>query len=140
VKTVLQDMQMNSEGVFFIFTSNDIDGFPDPLIDRCDVWAFDLPTLDERKSIWSIHITKRKRNPKDFDTDKLSASTDGFSGRQIEQVWVKALTAAFNDGRREPKTEDAELVLKQVIPTSVTMKSQIERRRERLKNRAQCAS
>lgn len=140
VKALLQDMQMNSDGVFFVFTSNDIDGFPDPLIDRCDVWAFDLPNEVERKSIWSIHITKRKRKPENFDTAKLANITDGFSGRQIEQVWTKAMTAAFNDGRREPVTEDAELILKGFIPTSVTMKSQIERRRERLKNRAQCAS
>lgn len=140
VKAMLQDMQMNSEGVFFVFTSNDIDGFPDPLIDRCDVWAFDLPTADERESIWSIHIKKRGRKPKNYDVKALSEKTDGFSGRQIEQAWIKALTVAYNDGRREPVTEDVDKILELFIPTSVTMKTQIERRRERLKNRAQSAS
>lgn len=140
VKTILQDIQMNSEGVFLVFTSNDIDGFPDPLIDRCDVWAFDLPSKTERESIWSIHIKKRKRKPENYDVTTLSEKSDGFSGRQIEQAWVKAMTVAYNDGRREPTTADAEEILKLFIPTSVTMKSQIERRRERLKNRAQSAS
>lgn len=140
VKAVLQDMQMNSEGVFFIFTSNDIDGFPDPLIDRCDVWAFDLPSRKERESIWSIHIKKRKRKPKDYDLASLSDKSEGFSGRQIEQAWVKAMTIGWNDGKRDPATADVEEILKQIVPTSVTMKTQIERRRERLKNRAQSAS
>jgi SpoVK/Ycf46/Vps4 family AAA+-type ATPase len=140
VKAVLQDMQMNSEGVFFVFTSNDIDGFPDALIDRCDVWAFDLPSLDERESIWSIHIKKRKRNPKSFNLKSMAEKSDGFSGRQIEQAWLKAMTVAFNDKKREPTDEDVEATIKQFIPTSITMKTQIEKRRERLKNRAQSAS
>jgi SpoVK/Ycf46/Vps4 family AAA+-type ATPase len=140
VKAILQDMQMNSDGVFFVFTSNDIDGFPDPLIDRCDVWAFDLPNEVERESIWSIHIKKRGRKPKDYDTNELAKRTDGFSGRQIEQAWVKCMLAAFNDGRREPTTKDAGDVLDLFVPTSVTMKDQIERRRKRLENRAQSAS
>jgi AAA+ superfamily predicted ATPase len=140
VKAVLQDMQMNSDGVFFIFTSNDIDGFPDPLIDRCDVWAFDLPNKTERESIWSIHIHKRKRKASDYNISKLADKTEGFSGRQIEQAWIKAMTVAYNDKRREPTTEDAEDILKLFIPTSVTMSHQIEKRRARLKNRAQSAS
>ena len=140
VKTVLQDMQMNSDGVFFVLTSNDIDGFPDPLIDRCDVWMFDLPSINERESIWSIHIKKRKRKPKDYNIKELAERTDGFSGRQIEQVWVRAMRESFNDNKREPRMEDVISVLKQFVPTSVTMKHQIERRRERLKNRAQSAS
>lgn len=140
VKTILQDMQMNSEGVFFIFTSNDIDGFPDPLIDRCKVWAFELPTKEERESIWSIHIKKRKRKPKDYDVTALAEKTDGFSGRQIEQAWVEAMTVAYNDKRREPTNKDVNEVLRQFVPTSITMKAQIERRRERLKGRAQSAS
>lgn len=140
VKAVLQDMQMNSEGVFFMFTSNDIDGFPDPLIDRCDVWAFDLPSKTERESIWSIHIKKRKRKPDAYDLAKLSEKTEGFSGRQIEQAWIKAMNLAFNDKKREASTEDVEEVLKLFIPTSVTMSHQIEKRRARLKNRAQSAS
>lgn len=140
VKTILQDMQFNSEGLFYIFTSNDIDGFPDPLIDRCDVWSFELPTKSEREEIWKIHITKRKRKPADFDITRLAEGTEGYSGRQIEQVFVKALTIAFNDNGREPTDADVFLALSYFVPTSVTMKEQIERRRMRLKNRARPAS
>ncbi len=140
IKAILQDMQFNSDGVMFVFTSNDIDQFPDPLIDRCDVWSFDLPTRKERESIWKLHIEKRKRKPDAFDIQHHAESTEGYSGRQIEQVWCKAMTAAFNDDVREPADKDIEDALHFFVPTSVTMKDAIERRRERLKDRARAAS
>jgi ATP-dependent 26S proteasome regulatory subunit len=139
IKTILQDMQFNSEGIFFVFTANDIEHCPDPLIDRLDVWSVDLPNAEERKAIWSIHIAKRKRNPELFDLDTLSSVTDGFSGRQIEQVWLKAMTAAFNEGR-EPELIDATTAAASVIPTSKTMAEVIDARRRRLQGRATPAS
>lgn len=139
IKAILQDMQFNGEGIFFIFTANDIDGLPDPLIDRLDVWSVDLPHAAEREAIWQIHITKRNRSPKKFDLPELARLTDGFSGRQIEQVWLKAMTRAFN-AKREPTNGDVAHVCKGVVPTSVTMKDAIDRRRKRLENRATPAS
>lgn len=140
VKAILQDMQFNGDGLFFVFTSNDIDHFPDPLIDRCDVWNFELPVQKEREAIWRIHIAKRRRNPDKFDVPRLADNTEGYSGRQIEQVWCKALTISFNDGMREPTSDDVEHALTYFVPTSVTMKDAIERRRQRLKSRARAAS
>lgn len=140
IKAILQDMQMNSEGLMFIFTSNDIDGFPDPLIDRCDVWSFELPTPVEREAIWRIHIAKRGRKPRNYDIDRAVQLTEGFSGRQIEQVWLKAMMLAFNDGGREPTDKDVIAALKHFVPTSTTMAAVIEKRRQRLANRAQPAS
>lgn len=139
IKSILQDMQFNGENIFFFFTANDIDGLPDPLIDRLDVWSVDLPNATEREAIWSIHIAKRKRNPDKFDLAELARVTDGFSGRQIEQVWLKAMTRAFN-AKREPGNDDVATVCKGVVPTSITMKDAIERRRRRLENRATPAS
>lgn len=140
IKAILQDLQFNSDGLFFVFTANDIDHLPDPLIDRCDVWSVELPNLEEREAIWSIHIAKRKRDPKKFTVDKFAQESDGFSGRQIEQAWLKAMTAAFNDKAREPKNADVLKVLKSFVPTSVTMADAIQRRRTRLANCANPAS
>ena len=139
IKAILQDMQFNGEGIFFVFTANDIDGLPDPLIDRLDVWSVDLPTASERESIWSIHIAKRGRDAKKFKLSEFSEVTDGFSGRQIEQLWLKAMTRAFN-AKREPTVKDVIEASKAFVPTSVTMKDAIERRRRRLENRATPAS
>lgn len=140
IKAILQDMQLAGEGLFFVFTANDVDQFPDPLIDRCDLWSFELPTQGERESIWKIHIEKRGRKAKKFNLPRLAQLTDGFSGRQIEQVWIKALTLGFNDKEREPTEKDVEEAAKRFVATSVTMKDAIERRRQRLANRAQPAS
>jgi SpoVK/Ycf46/Vps4 family AAA+-type ATPase len=140
IKTILQDMQFNGDGIFFVLTANDIDGLPDPLIDRMDVWSVDLPNQTEREAIWKIHITKRGRDPKPFNLEALAAATEGFSGRQIEQVWLKALTIAFNDGEREPKNTDAVEAAGSFTPTSVLMAEAIERRRKRLANKATPAS
>lgn len=140
LKAILQDMQMNGEEVYFFFTANDIDCLPDPLIDRLDVWSVDLPTHTERKAIWSIHIAKRGRKPAKFDLDRLAELSDGFSGRQIEQVWLKTMTVAFNNDAREPRLADAESTASRVTPTSKTMADAIEKRRRRLANRAMPAS
>ncbi|MEA3207658.1 MAG: hypothetical protein QOE70_715 [Chthoniobacter sp.] len=140
IKSILQDMQFNGDGIFFMFTANDIDGLPDPLIDRLDVWSVDLPTAHEREQIWSIHILKRKRDPKLYNMVALARLSDGFSGRQIEQMWLKAMTLAFNDGGREPLMVDIEAAASKFIATSVTMGEAIEARRKRLANRATPAS
>ena len=140
IKAVLQDMQFNGEGIFFMFTANDVDNLPDPLVDRLDVWSVDLPTAKEREAIWSIHIAKRGRKPGKFNLGELARSTEGFSGRQIEQVWIKALTLAFNDDEREPGAKDVATAASRFVPTSVLMAVQIENRRKRLKDRSMPAS
>lgn len=140
LKAILQDMQYNAADIFFMFTANDIDCLPDPLIDRLDTWSVDLPTFGEREQIIAIHIAKRGRAPKKFNLGELAKVTEGFSGRQIEQVWLKAMTAAFNDGKREPTTKDFAAAAASVTPTSKLMAEAIERRRKRLQNRAMPAS
>lgn len=139
VKTMLQDLQFNCEGLLFYFTANDIDGLPDPLIDRCEVWNVELPHLAERRAIWSIHIQKRGRKPTRFDVEGFAEKTDGFSGRQIEQAWLQAMEVGFN-AEREVNDKDVYAVLTEFVPTAVTMKHQIEARRNRLKNCAKLAS
>lgn len=139
VKAILQDMQFNSDGIFYVFTANDIDGLPDPLIDRLDVWSVDLPNQQEREAIWAIHIAKRNRKPDAYPIPALAKLTDGYSGRQIEQVWLKAMNLAFNDAKREPTEEDVRAAASRFVATSVTMAQQIEARRKRLEGRAQPA-
>jgi SpoVK/Ycf46/Vps4 family AAA+-type ATPase len=140
IKAILQDMQFNGDGIFFMFTANDIDGIPEALIDRSDTWSVDLPNASERAAIWEIHIIKKKRNPKKFNITELAKLTDGYSGRQIEAAWEKAMTTAFNDDGREPEQRDITEALKRFVPTSVTMAEAIKKRRERLEGRAMPAS
>lgn len=143
VKQMLQDIQAfqtERVPVLCYFTANDIDGMPDPLIDRCNVWSVELPHSAERKAIWSIQIAKRKRDPSQYNIEAFATATEGFSGRQIERVWMSAMQAAFNDCRREPTDGDVLAQVKATTPTSQTMSDAINRRRQRLQGRAQAAS
>lgn len=147
IKTILQDMQFNSENIFWMFTANDIDGIPDPVISRMEeVWNVELPHQGEREAIWRIHIAKKRgaastitRNPTDFDIPAIAAASEGFSGREIEQVWIKALGTAFCE-HREPTTADILDAIKTTVPASITMSDKVEARRKRLTGRATPAS
>lgn len=145
-KQILEDVQANSEGggILFMFTANDVDAMPDPFIDRCDVWSFDLPTLSERQEIWAIQIARqkrgtRKRDPKGYNLKALAGISAGYSGRQTEQAWEQAKSFAFQE-KREPNEGDINRALKQMVPTSITMAELINTRRLRLKDRARPAS
>jgi SpoVK/Ycf46/Vps4 family AAA+-type ATPase len=141
-KQILEDLQENSDkdyGILWIFTANDIDTMPDPFIDRCDVWSFELPTMAERRDIWRIHIKKNGRDPGQYDLDLLAARSDGYSGRQIEAAFLKAMQRAFFH-KRDVIEEDAIVSLNEMVATSITMATAINIRRERLKNRAHPAS
>jgi ATP-dependent 26S proteasome regulatory subunit len=146
IKAILQDMQESSSGIFYCFTANDIDQFPDPIIDRLETWSVDLPDTGERAAIWRIQIAK-VRGAKGWDPSVLPDETfqllaqasDGFSGRQIERAWEKALEVAFNRG--EAPTDKGMIEACQgIVPTSVTMGDAIWKRRERLQGRCRPAS
>jgi AAA+ superfamily predicted ATPase len=146
IKAIIQDMQDHSEGIFYVFTANDIDKIPDPVIDRVKTWLVDLPHHEERLAIWRIHIAMLRQkqttpwNPEEFDIQRLAEASEGYSGRQIEEVWCNAVTIALNDGFRPPTTEDALASLANSTPTSKTMGAAIQARRDRLKGRATEAS
>jgi hypothetical protein len=134
IKSIIEDMQ-NSEGIFYVFTCNDIDQIPDPIIDRLDLWSVELPNDTERGEIFQIHMRHTGRHHEHVCPKGLMQVvklTDGFSGRQIERVWLKALNLAFNDGVREPLEKDILDALKGEVPTSKSMVTQIEARRKRL--------
>ena len=57
----------------------------------------DLPDRETRREIFRIHLERRHRDPADFDLDALAATTDGFSGSEIEQVVVSGLYTAFSE-------------------------------------------
>jgi SpoVK/Ycf46/Vps4 family AAA+-type ATPase len=132
-------MQYNAEGIFFVFTANDIDNLPDPLIDRLDCWSVDLPNLSERAAIWPILIKKLKRDPANYDYSAIAAASEGFSGRQIEQVLIRAIVFAHNEGRDLEQCDIMEAV-KNTQPTSLLMADVIDARRKRLAGRANPAS
>jgi SpoVK/Ycf46/Vps4 family AAA+-type ATPase len=127
---------------FVVATANDVTALPPELLRKGrfdEIFFVDLPSEEERKEIFSIHLQKRKRDPALFDLAALAAATPGFSGAEIEQAVISALYDAFNVDR-EVTTADIEATARESVPLSLTMKERIDVLREWAATRARPAS
>jgi ATP-dependent 26S proteasome regulatory subunit len=95
--------------------------------------------VDERKQVFSIQLTKRKRNPADYDLDRVGAAAKGFSGAEIESAVQTGLYAAFSR-KQELSTEDLLTALSSTVPLSITRAEEIDELRAWAKHRAVWAS
>jgi SpoVK/Ycf46/Vps4 family AAA+-type ATPase len=121
-------MQEQSD-VFVIGTANDVRGLAAEQTRQgrfSHIVFVDLPTLDDRREIFAVHLRKRERNPGDFDLDELAETTEGFSGAEIEAAVKAGLLRAFMDGEREVTTADIVERARQIQPTSVIKREQVE--------------
>lgn len=125
---LLNWMQEQSD-VFVIGTANDVRGLAAEQTRQgrfSHIVFVDLPNEEDRREIFAVHLRKRNRNPNDFDLDELAQTTDGFSGAEIEAAVKAGLLHAFMDGEREVKTQDVVLRVRQIQPTSVVKREQVE--------------
>ncbi|MCS6919769.1 MAG: AAA family ATPase, partial [Fimbriimonadales bacterium] len=126
--TFLTWMQDKRAPVFVVATANDVSQLPPELLRKGrfdEIFFIDLPTPAEREQIFAIHLSKRKRDPTQFDLKRLARATEGFSGAEIEQVVVAGLFTAF-DARRELTTDDMLEEIRHTVPLSVMMREEIE--------------
>src|SRR5437763_4370699 len=82
-------MQERKAPVFVAATCNNVTVLPPELIRKGrfdELFFVDLPNTAERKQIFSIQLTKRKRNPEEYDLDRVALAAKGFSGAEIESV------------------------------------------------------
>jgi len=134
-------LQERTSSVFVVATANDVSGLPPELLRRGrfdDLFFVDLPDYDARKTILSLHLAKRSRDPSLYDLSILSETCAGFSGAELEQVVVAALHRAF---AREGEPTDADLrhVARDVVPLSRTYAEQIKELRDWARGRARTA-
>ena len=99
----------------------------------------DLPTEEERESIWGIQIQKYGRNAKEFDLAVLAKATEGLTGSEIEQVFVEALFWGFEQ-EKEPTDLTIAQVLTEFVPLSKLMAEQISALRSWATGRAKPAT
>jgi SpoVK/Ycf46/Vps4 family AAA+-type ATPase len=140
--TFLTWMQDKKAATFVVATSNDVSALPPEMLRKGrfdEIFFIDLPAKEERKQIFRIHLKKRKRNPDDFDLDRLAAATPGFSGAEIEAAVVEALYDAF-DSESEMTTESILAAARNTTPLSMTMRERIDDLREWATTRARQAS
>jgi len=135
-------MQEKSRGLFVAATANRIDLLPAEMIRKGrfdEVFFIDLPGEEEREEIFRIHLQKRGVDPGPLQLNRLKRITQAWTGAEIEQCVVSALTAA----RVEDRTltfEDLHRAAQSVIPLSKTMREQVDHIRSWAYERALRAS
>jgi SpoVK/Ycf46/Vps4 family AAA+-type ATPase len=89
-----------------------------------EVFFVDLPQEEEQIEIFRIHLQRRGIDIAGFDLGKLTQFTSGWTGAEIEQCVVSAVTRALLAG--QPLTQrDLVAVAVKIVPLSRTMKEQI---------------
>jgi ATP-dependent 26S proteasome regulatory subunit len=135
-------LQEKTAPVFVIATANRIESLPPELLRKGrfdEIFFVDLPSKDERKEIFEIHLMRRGRDPMNFDLPTLVDFSEGFSGSEIEQSIVEGLYDAFGEGK-ELATLHLVKAIRETLPLSTTMKEEMERLREWARTRTRPAS
>lgn len=139
-------MQEKDSAVYVVATANDITGIPPEFLRKGrfdEIFSVGLPNDSERRSIFEIHLVKRKQDLRRLDLDELVKKTSGdgtpqFSGADIESIVKSAVEKAFNRRQlaRINKKEDWDKVyvtqkdlldaIATTIPIRKTMADKIE--------------
>lgn len=129
--TFLTWLQEKESLAFVVATANDITKLPPELLRKGrfdEIFYVALPKKAERKTIFTIHI--RKRRPSDIETidlERLVTMTDGYSGADIEGVVKDSVEEAFTQGKQTITTDDVVRAIKDTHSLSEIMKDSIDK-------------
>ena len=142
--TILTWMQEKTRPVFVVATANNISALPPELLRKGrfdEIFFVDLPTEEERKNIFSIHLKKRGQSPRDLAIDRLAKEAIGFNGAEIEECVKEAMFTAYVENSDEPKLTIKHLLdaIKGTVPLSSTRDVEIKALRDWAKKRAKLA-
>jgi SpoVK/Ycf46/Vps4 family AAA+-type ATPase len=135
-------MQDRKAPVFVAATCNNVTALPPELIRKGrfdELFFVDLPNQAERKQIFAIQLKRRKRNPPEFDLDRVATAAQGYSGAEIDAAVQTALYAAFS-GKQQVSTQGLLDALKATVPLSTTRAEEIQALRAWAQTRAVAAS
>src|ERR1700739_3991075 len=121
-------MQDRKAPVFVAATCNNVSVLPPELIRKGrfdELFFVDLPNQAERKQIFTIQLSRRKRNPADFQLDRMAAAARGYSGAEIESVVQTALYSAYSQKQQLGDQHLLEAV-PATVPLSTTRAEDIE--------------
>ena len=120
-------MQEKTRGLFVAATANRIDLLPAEMIRKGrfdEVFFVDLPVESEQLEIFKIHLSRRGVDPARFNLPELMQFTVGWTGAEIEQCVISAITKA-KLADREVVENDLIGIAAKLVPLSRTMKEQI---------------
>tara|TARA_Y100000114_G_scaffold157313_1_gene189594 strand:+ start:12609 stop:14195 length:1587 start_codon:yes stop_codon:yes gene_type:complete len=137
-------MQDKTAPVFVVATANDVSALPPEMLRKGrfdELFFVDLPSKADREEIFNIHLSRFNKpilSEMDADGDNMQilATTEGFSGAEIEQIVVDGMFAAFAEGRDHVMIEDFEKAVENTVPLSMTMEDRIEKLRKWANGRA----
>lgn len=135
-------LQEKQAPVFVVATANDVRSLPPEMLRKGrfdEIFWIDLPNVHERATIFKIHLTKRGRDPANFNAWKLAEDTDRFSGAEIEQVVIDAMFESFADDR-EVSTDDILRAIRRTVPLAITMDQPFKRLKEWARDRTRPAT
>jgi ATP-dependent 26S proteasome regulatory subunit len=135
--TLLSWMQDHREPIFIVATANDISSLPPELMRKGrfdEVFFIDLPGVAARRQIFSIHLTRKRRDPNNFNLDELADASKDLTGSEIEQAVTSAMFLAFADDR-EVETKDILTAIIETRPLATLMEERIEQLRSWCANR-----
>lgn len=129
--TFLTWMQEKTSTTFVVATANDITKLPPELLRKGrfdEIFFVGLPKDDERRKIFEIHISKRrKQDVASIDISKLVSLTNGYSGADIEGVVKEAVEYAFTEDAEILTTEHIVSAIKNTNSLSVIMKESLDK-------------
>lgn len=131
-------MQEKNSPTFVVATANDISNLPTELLRKGrfdEIFYVDLPDTAERKKIFEIHLSKRRKaDVASIDFDELSRKTEGFSGADIEGIVKESIETAFVLGKGQVTTKDIIASIENTTSLSVLFKDKIKALSEVYKN------
>jgi ATP-dependent 26S proteasome regulatory subunit len=117
--TLLTWLAEKQSSVFVVATANNIEVLKLELIRKGrfdEIFFLDLPTYEERKVIFKVHLkTFRPETWAFYDLNLLSQNTVNFSGAEIRQVIIDAMYFAFSQ-KRDFTSQDILLQIKNTVP------------------------
>ena len=131
--TFLTWLSEKTSPVFVVATANNIEWIPPEIIRKGrfdEVFFLSLPTKEERKEIFGVHLRKvRQTRLEEFELSLLSDLSKDFSGAEIEQVVIEAMRLGFSKGR-EFNNEDLLNSIQKLVPLARTKNKELDLLRE----------
>ena len=132
-------MQEKKSAVFVVATANDVMKLPPELMRKGrfdEIFYVQMPTKEERKKIFEIHIKKRRpQDLKNIDIEKLAKETEGYSGADIEGVVKEGIENAFINDKTDVSTWDLMTAIQSTHPLKEIMGDSIDKLEKEYKER-----
>jgi len=137
--TFLTWMQEKTTPTFVLATANNITKLPPELLRKGrfdEIFYVGLPNPNERKKIFEVHISKRRKNDlAGIDIQQLVSKSDGFSGADIEGVVRDGIENAFCNRNAALTTNDIMQAIEGTTSLSEIMKDDLKNMADEYKKR-----